>query len=159
MDSKQLYTYVIKPTLQYLNLYSKDAARLILFTAANESLCGHYVKQLNGPALGIYQCEVRTYNDIVNFIQQKNDLLELINNLKSPGMLDTTNLILNLAYATAICRCFYLRIPEELPDADDIDAIWEYYKKYYNTSLGKATKNSFFKNIDITDAIKVKIEG
>jgi hypothetical protein len=51
-------------------------------------------------------------------------------------------------YATFMARFFYLIIPEELPPAHDLKAQWEYYKKYWNTSLGKAKEEDFYRNVN-----------
>ena len=60
----QLRELIITPALSKLQLYSKDAEELLIFTCAVESDGGTYLKQIKGPALGIYQMEPRTYNDI-----------------------------------------------------------------------------------------------
>ncbi len=41
--------------------------------------------------------------------------------------------IWNLAYATAMCRVHYLRVPRPLPDAGAVRAMGEYWKRHYNT--------------------------
>ena len=48
-------------------------------------------------------------------------------------------LVRNLAYATAICRVRYARVPGALPAAHDIDGLAAYWKAHYNTALGKGT--------------------
>ena len=67
MNSQQLLDYIIKPTLEYMggNYNSKNAQMLLLSTAAIESKCGYYIKQINGPALGIWQMEPATHTDIM----------------------------------------------------------------------------------------------
>ena len=66
MDAQQLHDYIIKPTLQYMsgNSSSNDSAFLLFCTAAIESNCGEYIKQINGPALGVWQMEPATHMDI-----------------------------------------------------------------------------------------------
>jgi hypothetical protein len=49
----------------------------------------------------------------------------------------------NHFYAAAMCRVFYLRVPERLPQADDSAAMARYWKRYYNTHLGKGTVEGF----------------
>jgi hypothetical protein len=51
-------------------------------------------------------------------------------------------LITDLRYATAICRIHYMRVSKPLPDANDVDAIWDYYKQFYNTAGGKSVKTN-----------------
>lgn len=55
-------------------------------------------------------------------------------------------LITNLAYATAMARVFYRRVKEALPAADDLDGMGRYWKKYYNTPLGRGTVEEFKAN-------------
>ena len=45
-----------------------------------------------------------------------------------------------------MARLHYRRRSEPLPQHTDIEAIWEYYKKYYNTHLGKAEKEESIKH-------------
>lgn len=134
---------LITDVLQYIDLYSEDAVELLMLTAAQESHCGTYIKQVQGPALGIYQCEPTTEDDIfANYLAFKPELKALINGL----MIADYNMVsyrwdlkANLVYQTAICRIHYLRVPESLPSYKDIEAMAKYWKKYYNTEKGKGT--------------------
>ena len=73
IDKAQLTDYIIKPTLLQIGLFNHTAVNLLLGTCAQESRMGTYVHQLgNGPALGIYQIEPATHNDIwANFLKYK----------------------------------------------------------------------------------------
>ncbi len=51
--------------------------------------------------------------------------------------------IWNLAYATAMCRVYYIRVPHPLPDAGDVRAMGEYWKRHYNTPQGRGTVDEF----------------
>ena len=69
MDAQQLHDYIIKPTLEYMdslggNYNTKESRFLKLGTGAIESNCGEFIKQINGPALGIWQMEPKTHDDI-----------------------------------------------------------------------------------------------
>ena len=147
LNPNQFRDLIVKSSLNDLLLYSKDAEELLVFTCAVESLGGTYLHQVGGPALGIYQMEPETYNDIWNnFIIPDNKLiLRLINNFDVGRMPSEDRLIYDLRFATAITRIFYLRIQEALPDSDDVNALWDYYKKYYNTIKGKAQKDESIK--------------
>jgi hypothetical protein len=139
-----LREYIIKPTLQYLDLYSKSAENLLMGTAAQETKLGRYLKQINGPAEGIYQMEPRTHEDIWNnFLPYKIPLKEKILQFATPR---EDELVWNLAYATAMVRIHYLRVTEPLPHEDDIEGLAKYWKDYYNTRLGKGTVNEFINN-------------
>ena len=134
---------IVVPVLSQLNLYSKVAEELMVFTCAVESDGGTYVRQVKGPALGIYQCEPSTHNDLWrNYIINRNNYISILAlNFGVNIIPDESKLVTDLRYATAVCRLHYARVKEALPQSEeDIDKIWEYYKKYYNTELGKSTK-------------------
>ncbi len=140
LDSFQLQALIIKPALVDLLMYSEEAIELLLFTCAVESDGGHYLAQINGAALGIYQMEPKTYNDIwQNYINNNNNLkLKLLHNFEAPRMPSENRMIYDLRFATAMARIHYMRVKEPLPKLHDLDALWNYYKTYYNSLDGKA---------------------
>ncbi len=142
LNVNQLRDLIIKPVLQDLLLFSLDAIELLVFTCACESDGGSYIHQVRGPALGIYQMEPATYNDIwVNFIAGRNDIkLQLLHHFDAPRMPSEDRMVYDLRFATAMARIFYLRVKEKLPDSSDPHSIWDYYKTYFNTPAGKANK-------------------
>jgi hypothetical protein len=145
MNAQQLLDYIIKPTLEYMsgNYNSKNAQMLLLATAAIESKCGYYIKQINGPALGIWQMEPETRYDIwVNCdALQKDRFRTSIDMLGScPG---ADELVASPIYACAMARLKYSMDTAPLPFYGDIYAIYEYYKRIYNTPLGASTFEKF----------------
>lgn len=153
MDSQQLLDYIIKPTLEYMggNYNSKEAQMLLLATAAIESHCGHYVAQVNGPALGIWQMEPKTLHDIYDNCDAINatgkplllklDKLDLFNCNREETLEE--GLVVSPMYACAMARLKYSMSPDRLPSYKDISGIYEYYKKIYNTPLGKSDFGKF----------------
>lgn len=155
---EDLKKYVIKPTLIELDLYSNAAIKLLLGTCAQESDMGCFLHQLKGCALGIYQMEPATLDDIfINYAPSKSSLFAKIFNMSfnfdsgttplefSPEFLREA-LIYNLKYATAMCRVHYLRVPEALPASDDKLGLANYWKRYYNTKKGKGSVTDFLRN-------------
>ena len=144
----QLRHDIIQPALNDLGIYSENAEELLVATCCQESLLGSYVRQVHGPAYGIYMCEKDTYLDIWNnYISNNTVLKEKIlksNNYSAPPSFD--HLIFNLKYATQIARIFYSRIKVPLPAKNDLEGIWNYYKVHYNTVGGKATESEFMNN-------------
>jgi len=138
----QFREHILLPTLSALQMYSKDAEELLVFTCATESNGGSLLVQVKGPALGIFQMEPITYADIWhNYIKSRSSLLSIIAmNFDAPRMPEATRMIYDLKYAAVMARIHYRRFSEPLPKADDVDGMWEYYKKYYNTPLGKSKK-------------------
>lgn len=128
---------LIRKTLVDNKLWSQAAENLLLGTAAQESAFGTYLRQLHGPAQGVFQMEPdtlkwliekygTTYPDIIDMEPQ--DLQE------------------DLYLAILTARLRYRAIPEPLPPAGDLDGLARYYKKYYNTDAGAGTVEQFIKN-------------
>lgn len=146
-DCSQFRSVIIEPVLSKLKIYSKGAEEILVFTCAAESLGGHYLHQVKGPALGIYQMEPNTYTDIwSNYIRSRNQLATLMAiHFGCSKIPEVERLMYDLHYATAMTRIHYLRMPGNLPDHKDVDGMWDYYKKYYNTEKGKAKKEDSVK--------------
>jgi hypothetical protein len=134
---------VVTPTLKTLDLYSVAAEQLLLGTAVHESSL-IYLRQIGGgPALGFFQCEPATHSDIwQNYLGGRPALQDKVLKLAGHGEL-LPQLMTNLAYATAICRVHYLRVPKALPAEDDVQALAAYWKSSYNTELGAGTPPQF----------------
>lgn len=146
MDINQLLHQVILPVLDYLELPKPEAAaELLLGTAIQESQAGHYIKQLgNGPALGIYQMEPATHDDIwTNYLAYHGTLANMVERLRGTWPTKQQSLIYNLAYSTAMCRIHYYRVPAPLPLLGDLPAQAAYWKAHYNTRLGKGTTEEY----------------
>lgn len=158
MNSQQLLDYIIKPTLEYMsgNYNSKNAQMLLLATAAIESKCGYYIKQINGPALGVWQIEAGTHDDIFansDAMQDvNNDMSEFkYNILRLTPTYNTdedfeavhSSLIDSPKYACAMARLKYSMDKAALPQHDEIFEIYRYYKRIYNTPLGASTFEKF----------------
>jgi len=139
MNVQQLRTYIIKPVLEELDPcipYSESAVRLLLGTAAVESDCGKYLKQIQGPASSIYQIEPATHNDTYkNFLNYRPLLKERVLTLKIPNA-TIDSIIGNLYYSTAIARIKYYRSPRKLPDVDDLEGMAEMWRYDYNSIDG-----------------------
>lgn len=120
---------LIERVLKEANLYSESAVELLMLTCAQESRLGKYIRQLGGgPALGIFQMEPFTHDDL--WRTHGHILKDLL------GEPDSKKLEYDLRYATIMSRIHYFRIPKPLPEAGDIEALAAYWKKYYNTYLG-----------------------
>lgn len=138
LNHEQFCTYVIRPTLAGLELYSRAAEVLLLGTAITESRLS-YIKQVGGgPAVGVYQMEPATYRDIhTNYLKFKGELRERVRDFSGRTPHDAPVLMGNMYYATAMARIHYLRVPIGLPKWDDAVGMAHYHKIHYNTMLGK----------------------
>ncbi len=131
---------VLRPSLKGIDMWTPAAENLLLLTALVESELS-YLKQVpQGPALGLFQMERRTFNDVLEYLEKRRfiaDKIVIACNLDSLIRTDKC-FIGNLAYQCMIARVFYWRFEERLPYPDDIEGLANYHKKYYNTKLGKA---------------------
>ena len=135
---------LITDVLISTNLYSKDATELLMLTAAQESHAGTYIEQIKGPALGIFQMEPRTHNDIYeSYLKYKPQLRQIADMLRISydftDEIGDLNLRANLPYQIVMARIYYMRFSEPLPKYNDLPSLAYYWKKYWNTSLGKGT--------------------
>ena len=143
MDSKR---QLVNDTLKALNLYTEDAVELVLGTAAKESYYFQKRKQDGGgPALGVYQMEPDTFQDIcINYLAYKPDLKARIMKVSGVTELKAADLETNDVLATCMCRVHYLRVKEPIPV--DLQGWASYWKKWYNTPKGKGTDIEFMRN-------------
>ena len=124
---------------------SQAAAQLLLGTAIKESGNLKHRKQIGGPALSFFQVEPESHQDIWdNYLKFRPQLKAFVISLMTkPNANKLQELENNESYAAAMARIKYQRCPEKLPSFNDLDAIARYWKKYYNTPLGKGTVKGF----------------
>lgn len=149
LDRTQFRELVIRPTLEALDLGGDAAEELLLGTALQESRLT-YLKQLGGgPALGVYQMEPLTHEDIWgNYLKYRDALQDGVFGVSGmPKIIpEPEALIGNLTYATAMARVHYLRVPEILPMVGDLQGQARYWKQHYNTPLGAGTAEEYIEN-------------
>ena len=159
-DVEQFREVIVEPTLRrmahwgYTGADNPAAVNLLVGTAWHESKGGTYLKQVNGPALGIYQIEVPTHEDVwKNYISHSSRLAHVYDMLPYEAQPDTSTwlgnpewhrqLIVNLEYATVIARLLYYRHNFVWCDPDDIEGLGQIWKEFYNTVLGAGTIEKF----------------
>ena len=135
---------LITKALELLGLLSDAAVELELGTWAVESNGGQYTHQLGGgPAHGMWQTEKPTFMDVVArcgkaHYQVLKDALDGNDPEDSFDALDS-----NHVFACMISRLKYFLSPGAIPEMLEGQAA--YWKKYYNTSLGKGTVEEYIK--------------
>jgi hypothetical protein len=129
---------VIRPALEAIGLYSPAAEQLLIGTGLQESGFRKLRQYGKGPALGLWQMEPFTHDDLwATYLNRKPDLAARLREIcVDPA---AGSLAWNLRYAAAMCRVKYYRVPAKLPAADDIEAQAAYWKMHYNTPLGRGT--------------------
>jgi len=153
---QHLKQLIIVPTLKYLDMYSESAVNLLLGTAAQESHLGYYLMQVDaqerpqGPALGIYQMEPATYQDILDTYLLRKDKEILMDQIISEygDYWHDSRLIYDLQFATVMARLKYWRDSEPLPQPMDIEGLAHIWKRVFNTAGGKGTVEEFVDNYD-----------
>jgi hypothetical protein len=138
---------VVRPTLQHLDglvPYSLAAENLLVGTAAHESGLAALAQRGGGPALGVFQVEPATHQDLRdNFLRQRPELALRVDELAAPRPSLVAQLVTNLAYASAIARLVYFRAPEKMPAAEDEEGLALLWKRRFNTPAGKGTGAQF----------------
>lgn len=141
---------------------TEAAVNLLLGTAIQESGLRHMRQIGGGPALGFYQIEPATYDDLMKTYlfrsawprpallaserwRRRRNYLEVVKQFEAPTPL-MHQLEDNIAYQTAIARFIYWRVSEPLPEADDLKELASYWKRHYNTRLGRGTEAAFILN-------------
>ena len=127
------------PALGRIPLWSTAAGELLLGTAIAESDLRHRKQFPHGPARSFFQMEPDTHDDIWNnYLKYKPKLGEaIISLMTSPDADKLLELEKNDKYACAMARAHYARVSKALPKAGDVDAMAQYWKRYYNTKGGK----------------------
>ncbi|MFH2100435.1 MAG: hypothetical protein ABIJ95_13050 [Pseudomonadota bacterium] len=129
---------LINQVLKRTPWYSTDAVALLCMTAATESLCGKYLFQNPGPALGVFQMEPATALDIFeNWLAHRPEALAVVEGSQSGMDLDI-DLAGNLPFQIVMARVHYLRDREPIPG--DLAGKAAYYKRVWNTVEGAATE-------------------
>lgn len=97
-----------------------------------------YLRQLGtGPALGFWQMEPATHDDLWrNFIAYRVELKGALTGLLNGAAPYAWRLVDNPLYAAAMCRVHLYRQPTALPAANDATAWAAYWKTHYNTAAG-----------------------
>ena len=133
-DPIQFRQRIVKPVLQGIGMWNENAEELMMGTCAVESAGGTYLVQLGGgTALGIFQMEVATHDDI--WVKWLPNNAAIASNLMRACILNgkptAQDMIQNLYYSCAMARIQYFRnTPDQVPDTLEGQAMW--WLRYYN---------------------------
>jgi hypothetical protein len=128
IDPKNFRELVVRPALDELNLWSKEAEELLMLTAAVETELGTFLKQgfkkINdhrGIGRGVFSMEPETFLWLRSIPMYEKMLYGTPNDL-----------ITDLKLAAKAARLRYRVVPTKLPAHDDIEGLAEYWNKWYN---------------------------
>ena len=106
MLASQIRSLVIRPALSKINLWSPSAEELVLGTAIVESGLTYLRQWGDGPALGLWQVEPSTQNDLyTNFLNYRPELGSALMKLRAPNLSMDENLATNLMYRMRFADC------------------------------------------------------
>ena len=135
---------VILPVVEVLG-GGHAAAELLFATGLAES--GYRVRRQHGggPALGFWQMEPATHDDIwKNYLTYRPELAGQVREfLEEWEPANYAVLALNDKYACAMCRIHYMRVPAPLPPPGELPSQAAYWKEHYNTCKGKGSVEHF----------------
>jgi hypothetical protein len=137
----------IVPVLHAMGMSGVAAEKLLLMTAAHESMGFRYRRQVGGPALSYFQIEPATLDDLyANYLAFRPRRQTAVDAFLPAGMDRLEALEHDDRYACALARMIYARVAEALPDAEDELALANYAKRYWNTPSGKATAEKYLRD-------------
>ena len=151
LDKKQMKS-IINNVLQKLGekYATPDAIEFVYNTGLVESKY-IYLKQIKGPAKGLFQCEAHNCIDIIkNYLSYRPELKKIVAKACNVDWKYFTDpqeksweyiLTTNIAAQIVFCRLHYRRVPERLPKTLEDQA--RQWKKYYNTAKGRGTELHF----------------
>ena len=149
MTPTEIRESIIVPVVEALG-GGEAAVNLIYRTGLAES--GYRVtrQQGGGPALGYWQMEPATYDDIwQNFLVYRMGLADLVKDFLIGNEIDQlAQLEDNHEFACAMCRVHYMRVSARLPAPEDIEGQADYWKAHYNTPTGRGTVQHFIDAVE-----------
>ncbi len=148
IDPGQFRRLVVRPTLEAMGLWSEAAGRLLVGTAIVESNLTYLTQLGGGPARGVYQIEPESMRDLgrhwLAFRPHWQDALDRFDDPRHP---DAEELVTDLAFATAVARLHYYRVPQALPDPENLAGLAQYWKDHFNTVAGAGRSAGFVARI------------
>ena len=135
---------IINWTLEFLNMDSPEARELIFKTGMAESKYKALEQYGDGPAVGYFQVEPATINDTIdNYVAYRQTIQTKLWNLGFDDKDSVLRVMGNIPLQVAFCRLKYRRDKYALPKCGDLEAQAKYWKRVYNSHLGKGTVKHF----------------
>jgi|TARA_R100001443_G_C3318845_1_gene169551 hypothetical protein len=152
---------LIQNVLKKINMYSLEAENLVFGTGLIESNYDYLKQWNNGVARSWWQIEpgmTGAMDTIENYLHYRKNLLgkcaiaakvapfyfrKGVEENEVRDMLET-----NIAYALIMCRLKYRRVPKKLPKT--VEGMAHYWKKYFNSDLGKGDPEEFIEKYKMT---------
>lgn len=146
LNKRQFLEEVIRVALGYLDPDIPNtvaAEQLLIGTALQESGLVHLRQLRQGPALGLFQMEPATHEDIYESFLAYQPRLRV--KLQRSFDCQPETMITDLLYATCMARVHYWRVSDPLPPEGNFAAQAQYWKDHYNTHLGHGTVKQYLR--------------
>lgn len=148
LDPAEFYRHIIFPTLDEMEMGGDAACQLLLGTALVEGNLEHIVQTGSGPALGPYQMEPATHDDIwAHYLAFSKHVANDVHGFMFHKHPRASEMKGNFYYATAMARVHYWRVRAPLPQAGDLEAMAWYWKRWFHTFHPGETKKHQLKEI------------
>lgn len=154
-DIDQLHAEIVHPTLTGLSLHRspgqlRSAVQLLTGIAVHESGGLRHRVQVNGPALGLWQMEPATFEDLFEAYldfrpQLRGRVLDLVERGYDGELV--RHLVDNDRFACACARMRLYRSSHALPEQDDLRGHAAMWKAVYNTHLGRGTVERYIADV------------
>ena len=140
---------IIEWGLKEMGLHSKDAVDLVYKTGNAETGYRHLKQMGGGPAIGFWQVEPATLIDIMdNYVKYRPKLEKRLISLGFDRRDIEVRVMSNIALQAVFCRLKYKRDKHALPLIGDLLGQAKYWKRVYNSHLGKGTIEHFMEAND-----------
>jgi hypothetical protein len=144
---------IIEWGLKEMDLYSEDAVDLVYKTGNAETGYRHLKQMGGGPAIGFWQVEPATLIDILdNYVKYRPELEKRLKSLGFDRSSVEVRVMGNIALQAVFCRLKYKRDRYALPKSNDLEGQAKYWKRVYNTHLGKGTITHFMEANNDSDS-------
>ena len=140
---------IVEYALYKIDSYSDDALALVVRTGMAES--GYRALKgmgMGNPAIGFWQIEPDTLLDMMrNYISYRPHYRASLEELGMEFSGDDIfiSVMSNMAVQAGLCRLHYRRDKDPLPSWSDLEGQAKYWKRVYNTELGRGTVKHFIK--------------
>jgi hypothetical protein len=163
IDAGQFRAEILIPALGILHQVAIEpvplAQDLLMATAATETLLGTWLaQQAGGPAQNIFEMEMIGFGDVWTELLKPKYVAVLRAFRADPGWTPRTALqysVGDLMLATLYARIFYWLKPFAMPTVRSFQALWDPYKRYFNTEAGATTEDEFRTRVNLCCDFKI----
>jgi hypothetical protein len=145
LTSSSMAIEIIRSVCDTLGHGSGAAVHLLAETAAQETHLGKFRDPTpRGAGRGLFQCDLIAFLDVRSRASRRDCYVVLDAYGIEMLSLSHEHLDVSPLAAAIFCRLHYKLIPEPIPET--LEGRARYWKKYYNTNLGRGTIEEYVRN-------------